>query len=149
MHNKIFSDTIMRNYFRVLKAASLLLAIISGLVFASATASASVIFEADFNGTNGGTGGPHDMVTVGGTGAIIADGTNVSSYVTDANPFAPGAGNYLEVAKLTTSGGGLYSPALFTFASNANSWDGWQGPNVLDTVNGSGECIALHGSQDV
>jgi hypothetical protein len=132
-----------------LNTCPLLAAITTGLLLASATANAEVIFQADFNGTGGGTGGTNDMVTVGGTGAIIADGVNVKSFITNTNPFTPGGGNYLEVQKLTTSGGGLYSPVLFTFAANSNSWDGWQGPNVLDATSGSGECIGLHGAQDV
>src|ERR1022692_1220786 len=115
----------------------------------SAPPQTNVIFQADFKGAGGGTGGANDMVTVGGTGAIIADGVNVKSFVTNANPFTPGGGNYLEVQKITDSGGGLYSPVLFTFASDSNSWDGWQGSNVLDATFGSGECIALHGAQDV
>ena len=128
---------------------SLAAVITTGLLLASATANAAIIFQADFKGAGGGTGGANDMVTVGGTGAIIADGVNVKSFVTNANPFTPGGGNYLEVQKITDSGGGLYSPVLFTFASDSNSWDGWQGSNVLDATFGSGECIALHGAQDV
>jgi hypothetical protein len=149
MHNKPLLKKTKKSLIQRLRAGPSLLGIFTGLLFASAIAHADIIFQADFNGTNGGTGGTNDMVTVGGTGAIIADGTNVSSFVTSTNPFAPGAGNYLEVQKLTTSGGGLYSPVLFTFASDSNSWDGWQGPNVLDTTNGSGECIGLHAAQDV
>jgi hypothetical protein len=99
-----------------------LAAITSGLLLAAAAADAGVIFQADFNGPGGGTGGSNDMVTVGGTGAIVADGVNVQAVITNANPFTPGGGNYLETQRLTASGGGQYSPVLFTFASNSNSW---------------------------
>jgi len=132
---------------RFSKGGRTLAAITTGLLLASATANASVIFQADFNGTNGGTGGPNDLVTLGGTGAIVADGVNVVAFVTNANPFAPGAGNYLETQKLTTSGGGEYSPVLFTFASNSNSWAAWQGDDILDSS--ANYDINLHGASDV
>ena len=99
----------------------------------SAPPQPNVVFEADFNGPGAGTGGNNDMVTVGGTGAIVADGVNVKGFITNANPFTPGAGNYLETQRLTASGGGQYSPVLFTFASNSNSWAGWQGADVLES----------------
>jgi len=100
----------------------------------SAPPQTNVIFEADFNGAAGGTGGISDLVTVGGTGAIIADGTNLLATITNANPFTPGGGNYLETQRLTASGGGMYCPVLFTFAANSNSWQGWQGDNILDST---------------
>jgi hypothetical protein len=87
------------------------------------------------------------MVTIGGTGVIAADGTNVHSFITNANPFVPGSGNYLEVQRLTTSGGGMYSPVTFTFASDTNSWLAWQAPDILDPD--GNENTALHGAFDV
>ncbi len=51
------------------------------------TASAELVFQADFNGTGGGTGGASDIVTLGGTG-IMYDTSNadgVSSAITGGN----------------------------------------------------------------
>jgi len=129
------------------KACPSLAAITTGLLLASATANAGIIFEADFNGPGGGTGGSNDLVTLGGTGAIVADGSNVVSFITHANPFTPDGGNYLEVQRLTADGGGGYTPAIFTFASDTNSWVGWQGADILDP-DGNYD-ITLHAAYDV
>jgi hypothetical protein len=108
------------------------LAAIAGLLLAlaSANAQSNIIFEADFNGPGGDTGGATDMVTFGGTGTISADGTNVIAAVTNGNPFTPLVTNYLNVQRLTASGGGVYNPCTFLFASDSNSWDAWQGPDI-------------------
>ncbi|SPE62746.1 exported hypothetical protein [Verrucomicrobia bacterium] len=137
----------MKTSYQSSQAGWLVATTVSALMLASAVASASVIFQADFKGPGGGTGGSNDLVTLGGTGAIMADGVNLAASITNAYPFAPGAGNYLEVQRLTTSGGGQYSPVLFTFASNSNSWDAWQGPNITDPVTGAPD-IVVHGALD-
>jgi len=124
-----------------------LTAITTSLLLASPNGNAGVIFQADFNGSGEGTGGASDMVTLGGTGKIVADGTNLVSFITNTNPFTPGSGNYLEVQRLTANGGGMYSPALFTFASDSNSWVAWQGDDVLDA--NQNYDISLHGAFDV
>jgi hypothetical protein len=51
------------------------------------TASAELVFQADFNGTGGGTGGASDIVTLGGTGVMYDTSTTdgVSSAVTGGN----------------------------------------------------------------
>ena len=136
MHNDNLPKSTMKIPTQLSKACRSLAAITSGLLLASAAADAGVIFQADFNGPGGGTGGSNDMVTVGGTGAIVADGVNVNAFITNTNPFTPGGGNYLETQRLTASGGGQYSPVLFTFASNSNSWAAWQGADVLDPDRG-------------
>jgi hypothetical protein len=146
MHNKTQLKTHMKNFTQLSKACRSLAAITAGLLLASATANAGVIFQADFRGPGGGTGGTNDLVAIGGTGAIVADGVNLVAVITNANPFTPGGGNYLETQRLTVSGGGMYSPVLFTFASNSNSWQGWQGDNILDSS--SIPNIALHGAFD-
>src|ERR1035437_8586869 len=125
MHNKTQPKTHMKNFTQLSKACRSLAAITAGLLLVSATANAGVIFQADFKGPGGGTGGTNDLVTLGGTGTIQADGINTISFVTNANPFTPGGGNYLEVNKL--SSGGPYAPVLFTFASDTNSWPAWHG----------------------
>ena len=147
MHNDNLPKSTMKIPTQLSKACRSLAAITSGLLLASAAADAGVIFQADFNGPGGGTGGSNDMVTVGGTGAIVADGVNVNAFITNTNPFTPGGGNYLETQRLTASGGGQYSPVLFTFASNSNSWAAWQGADVLDPTGAYD--TALHGAFDV
>jgi len=114
-------------------------------MLASITAYADVIFLADFKGAGGGTGGSNDMVALGGTGKIQADGINTICLVTNANPFTPGGGNYLNVRKLAS--GGPSAPVLFSFASAANAWPAWQGVDIVDG-NGNHD-IALHGAYDV
>jgi hypothetical protein len=146
MNNENLPKRTMKISTQFLNACPALAAITAGLLLVSATANAGVIFQADFNGPGGGTGGSNDMVTLGGTGAIVADGVNVVSFITNTNPFTPGGGNYLEVQRLTASGGGGYTPAIFTFASNSNSWVGWQGPDILDS-NGN-YVITFHAAAD-
>lgn len=43
---------------------------ISALITLTQTASAEIVLQADFNGTQDGTGGPNDIVTFGGTGQL-------------------------------------------------------------------------------
>jgi hypothetical protein len=145
MYNKNLSKPTTKISTQFLNACPALAAITAGLLLVSATANAGVIFQADFNGPGGGTGGTNNLVTLGGTGTIQADGINTISFVTNANPFMPGGGNYLQVQKL--SSGGPYAPVLFTFASDTNSWPAWQGADILDT-NGNYD-LALNGAYDV
>jgi hypothetical protein len=130
---------------RIFKIFSNSRVIIIGLLFLSAPANADVVFQADFNGASGGTGGANDMVTVGGTGTIQADSTNTTCVFTNAKPFTPDGGNYLEVIKVNV--GGSSAPVLFAFASDANTWPAWQGVDILGT-NGNYD-IALYGGYDV
>jgi len=146
MHNKTQPPTPVKKSTQLSKACRSLAIFTTGLLLASGNANAGVIFQADFRGPGGGTGGTNDLVTVGGTGAMVADGTNLVAFITNANPFTPGGGNYLETHRLTASGGGMYAPVLFTFASNSNSWQGWQGDNILDSS--SIPDVALHGAFD-
>jgi len=48
-----------------------------------------LMFEADFKGAGGGTGGDSDIVTRGGTGALVTS-TYVSGTVTSANSAVAG-----------------------------------------------------------
>src|ERR1700690_2096632 len=142
MHNENLSKTSIRTSTQILKACRYLAAVTTGLLLASATANAGVIFQADFNGPGGGPGGANNMVTVGGTGAVKADGINTICVFTNTNPFIPGGGNYMEVNKL--SGGGPWDPVLFTFDSAGNTWPAWQGTNILD-ADGNYD-VALNGA---
>ncbi|HYG24314.1 MAG TPA: hypothetical protein VEH04_16160 [Verrucomicrobiae bacterium] len=121
------------------------LATIVGLLLTATSLNAAVIFQSDFNGPDGGTGGPTDMVTIGGTGAIIADGTTVVGGISNSHPFTPSSGSYLNVKRLNSEGT-VYIPAQFTFASDANSWLAWQGADIP----GQGETTntALHAAFD-
>lgn len=91
------------------------------------TLSASVVFQADFNGSGSGTGGASDIVQYGGTGVLYSQsGSNAASSVSTALPLAPGSSGYLSIAdtgKNTTNnlGGGV----TFSPASAANSFDSW------------------------
>ena len=128
------------------------LAGISAFLLVTVGANAGIIFQADFLGTGGGTGGSNDLVTIGGTGAIVADGINVKVLVTNANPLIPGAtNNYLEVRRLTTTPGtGTYNAVNFNFNSDGNSWLAWQGPDNLLVTNSNGDNDSVfHGAFDV
>jgi hypothetical protein len=145
MRNKFPLTKITKISIQRLKAGLSFAAMIAGLLLTAAGANAGVIFQADFNGPGAGTGGADNMVTLGGTGIVQADGTNTICSFTDANPFVPGGGNYLEVNHL--GGGGPFAPVLFTFDSAANTWPAWQGTNITDT-NGNAD-ITLNGAYDV
>jgi len=110
-----------------------------------------LMFEADFDGVGGGTGGATNLITFGGKGVLIANG-NIAARITNTNPFTAGGDNYLNVRRLTASGGGVYIPATFTFASNTNSWTAWQGTNIPNpNPSGNGtysNFTALHAAFD-
>ena len=126
------------------KACRLLAATIIGLLLASATANAGIIFQADFNGPGGGTGGSSDLVTLGGTGAITADGVNMIADVTNSAPFSAGSSNYLNEQYVS---GGVPAPVTFTFASDTNSLLAWQGSNVFDVADNI-QATVLHAAFD-
>ncbi len=113
------------------KCPVLIASVFTGLLLAAA-AKGDVVFQADFKGTNAGTGGAADMVTIGGTGRVQSDQVNTVTYVTNQTPFASGGGSYLQVNKIS-GGDPNYAPVLFSFASDANSWLSWQGADILGT----------------
>src|ERR1017187_4757499 len=67
MYNKNLSKPTTKISTQFLNACPALAAITAGLLLVSATANAGVIFQADFNGPGGGTGGTNNLVTLGGT----------------------------------------------------------------------------------
>ena len=119
-----------------------------GLALLCAGANGAVIFQADFTGTNAGTGGPNDLVTFGGTGVLYQNANTVGS-VSNAHPFALNSGSYLNVKRLTASGGGSYTPALFTFAAASNSFAAWQATTNVYDANDNIQATVLHGALDV
>lgn len=97
---------------------------------------AGVVFQADFNGPNGGTGGSGDMVSIGGTGMLSAT-TGVSNSVISTKPFTAGSGSYLHSE--ISVGAPLFLPlSSFGFASASNSFAAMQGADINGntTLNG-------------
>jgi hypothetical protein len=85
-----------------------------------AALSATMVFEANFNGSEGGTGGGADVVQLGGTGNIPAPQASVTASLT-SEP-AMGGGHYLKVTKETWAGDGQADVASFEPAAKQNSW---------------------------
>ncbi len=105
------------------------------------TASAALVFQADFNGTGSGTGGASDMVTLGGTGQFTgtSSSSNVYSSISSSTPLTTGGGNYLSLDDQGQSSS--YSPTGAGFSPNsaASSFDSWytdNGTSGFDTLNG-------------
>lgn len=103
------------------------------------TSPGSLIFEADFNGSGSGTGGPSDMVTYGGTGVIFNNnGSKLTPTISTSSPMAPGAGGNLSIndTGLQTVGG-TGGGATFTPTSAANSFDaGYSTGPSFNSING-------------
>ncbi len=82
--------------------------------------SAAPIFEANFNGSEGGTGGAADVVQFGGTGSIPSSQASVAAFLVTEPTM--GGGRYLKVTKDTWEGMGQAAVATFTPAAKQNSW---------------------------
>lgn len=107
------------------------------------SANATIVFEADFNGSSGGTGGPTDMVSIGGTGSLNTADPRLTSTVIGTNPLAAGGGDYLHV---TTDGTAFFnSSAFFTQTGTANTLNALYGGTV---VNGANTFAVLQGGFD-
>jgi hypothetical protein len=81
----------------------------------AATANAGLVFEADFDGPDGGMGGPTDIVKVGGTGTIPSNASGAA--FSTASPIA--SGGYLHTAHTTNTG--QVNIAQFTTTTGFNS----------------------------
>lgn len=96
-------------------------------------ADAAAVFQADFKGSGGGTGGPSDLVTQGGTGTLTATGSGASASVLSAPDM--GSGSFVRFALpagLTTA------KAQFTPSSPANSLAAlWSKPGSQALLNGA------------
>jgi len=93
-------------------------------------AGADIIFQADFKGDQGGTGGPADLVTLGGTGTLKSNSSAsglVSSSGSVLKDTPLGKGPYLHYSlnreEDSTTGPGGGTPVAFTPSTLANSWE--------------------------
>ncbi len=102
-----------------------------------ATMSASTIFEANFNGSGSGTGGPSDIVQYGGTGSFVS---NTDSTTTIESTPTMGQGNFVQVINGASTGFRIGRLADFTPASAGNSFA------AMNTVGAS--TVSLHGGFD-
>ena len=123
-----------------------LLATAIGLLLACAGANAGVVFQADFNGPGGGTGGPNDIVTLGGTGWLPDGVTGLTNTVIGTTPLSTNSGNYLETALAAGTYSGNLPAVTFTFAASNNCFEALQGPNVSS---GGSSYTALNGAFDI
>lgn len=118
----------------------------AGVVLALATAAnAAVIFQADFNGSGTGNGGPSDIVTLGGAavnaGVLKTTGQpGVANAVVSSTPLA--TGSYLNSTVAAGTGLGQKELVTFTPAGTANSFQAFDG----GLVNGF---TAMHGAVDL
>lgn len=99
--------------------------------------SASVILEADFNGTGTGTGGTNDLVSIGGTGSIYQYTTATTSVQSSSTM---GQGSYLNVSVAGTPTPGALGGVNITPTSDTSSWA------ALNTV--ASGTTSLHGAAD-
>lgn len=106
--------------FRNLKSLCSLIVAAGAICITTASAHAGVVFQADFNGSDSGTGGATDVVTLGGTGEIWnLNGDGSSGGVESSNPL--GSGSYLHTAASGVNGGGAGTQAHFIPTSSASS----------------------------
>ncbi|MDD5199076.1 MAG: PEP-CTERM sorting domain-containing protein [Terrimicrobiaceae bacterium] len=123
-----------------------LAAIVTSFLLSAAGANAAIVFEADYNGTGGGTGGASDIVAIGGTGAIFGNGPNFVSSIQGPPPLTTGSGNYLNTLWPSTgAGGGSGFFAEYTPTSAASSFASLAG---TDIVNGPNTFVNLNGGFD-
>jgi hypothetical protein len=124
----------MKSLLRALPATALLVTL---------NVHAAVVFQADFNGTDSGTGGVSDMVTSGGTGAITNANPEISlvvASVASGTALAAGSGSYLSLNDSGAQTGTRAAGVAFAPTSAANSFDSWysdtSGAVGYDTLNG-------------
>ncbi len=80
---------------------------------------AEPVFVANFNGSGEGTGGPEDLVQLGGTGILRSN--QIVTTAIESEP-AMGAGSYLKVTTPDWPTVGLADAVTFTPASKEHSW---------------------------
>ncbi len=81
---------------RNLKCGLLLSVLLMGQACFMSSVFGKVIFQADFNGEQSGTGGPNDLVTIGGSGTLYNYTTATAAVKNGAGSF--GQGGYLSVS---------------------------------------------------
>lgn len=125
---RIFFDK--KRYFAVVRA----MMFITGPL----TAKAGVVFQADFNGPDGTTGGATSMVTLGGTATLLGS-TNMSASITNASPLFAGERGHLQTVRSGT-GGAISCATIYPFSA-ANSPDSWlvlqSGTTTFNQINGA------------
>lgn len=113
----------------------------------AAGASGAVVFQADFKGAGGGSGGVSDIATAGGSGSLITSRDYTSTVVTDAAQ-SMGSGGFLRVSSGSTAYGDnttLNSGAAMTPTSRQNSFDSWI---KTGTASGGAAYVGLNGAVD-
>jgi hypothetical protein len=123
------------------------LACIAGMLLVGFNAGAAIVFQADFNGAGGASGGPAGIVTFGGTGALPSDTSGMTNTVVGMAPFGANSGNYLETTVAAGNYSGKSLPSVtFTFTSPSNSLQAWQKPNLAV---GASNYTVLRGAFDI
>ena len=115
---------------------------VSALLALPVAVNAAVILQADFNGTGGGTGGPTDAVTFGGTSEVPWPYYRTTDQVVGSVPSTPtmGQGNFLNISVVGNPGGGRLGGARIVPTSSGNSFA------AMNTVSGGN--ATLHGAFD-
>jgi len=119
------------------------LAAVSLLALTALSVNAAVVFQADFSGSGGGTGGAADIVALGGTGVISNTNSslsNVTASVDSTVPLVAGGGSYLRLNDQGVQSSARAAGVTVTPASAASSFDSWyantSGTTGFDTLNG-------------
>ena len=112
-------------------------AMLMALPLATQAPAAELVFQADFNGEGGLTGGPRDIVTVGGT-ATLHDRDFADAQVVTGDDIGDGGGGFLRVVRSPGTSSGV---AAVRFTAGSGNWaDSWY------TNDGSND--QLHGALD-
>lgn len=142
--NSALPEEKMKKYY----FAQMMLGLAVGVAVPAGGVRASLVFQADFNGTQAGTGGASDVVTQGGTGSTTASAGFSSSVVTSSS-LVDGSGGYLHVqAPSTKPTAGAVSSAgvILTPSSKQNSsFDSWIGSGATA---GGANFVSLNGAFD-
>jgi hypothetical protein len=122
---------------KIMKTAHLFSSTLATLSF-FCTASASVIFQADFDGSGGGTGGPSDMVTSGGTGTLRG-GNGTTATIETGPELGSGGGDFLRVSRAAaTDAGGVRGAEFVPLSYSSNYFNAWYtNDGVTDSLVGA------------
>ena len=128
----------MKIFKRILVIITSLLMVFSSINFVTplreAQAAVEAVFQADFNGSGAGTGGAGDLVTIGGTGAMLP-GAGTTAVLSEPSM---GDGSFVRI----TAPGGATPRVRFTPATAANSLASmWSKPGEHALLNGAIEFL--------
>lgn len=123
------------------------MAVLLGTLACAQASMASLIFQAGFNGSGTGTGGTADIVASGGTGALASysGSPNAVNSVATTNPFATGAGGYVN-STIAAGSSSAKNIVTFTPAARANSWAAMVGATITA---GGVNYVSLNGGFDM